>query len=183
MIRPRDLKEHNIPAEYLQRLYESGQMLRSGRGIYVLAASEMTENFSLVEACKRVPSGVVCLLSALRFHDIGTQNPFEVWIAITPKAHRPRVDYPPLRIVRFSGSALSEGVEEHQLSDGLLRVYNVPKTVADCFRYRNKIGLEAALEALRACWRERRATMDELWHYAKAARVSTVMKPYLESLV
>ncbi len=183
MIRPRDLKEFNIPAEYLQRLYESGEMQRSGRGIYMLADSEATENFSLVETCKRVPNGVICLLSALRFHNVGTQNPHEVWMAITPKAYRPKIDYPPLKIVRFSGSAMSEGIEEHLLGDGLLRVYNVPKTVADCFRYRNKIGLDVALEALRSCWRERRATMDELWHYARIARVSTVMKPYLETLV
>lgn len=182
MIRPRDLKELNIPVMYLQRLYESGEMQRSGRGVYVLATSEATENFSLVEACKRVPNGVTCLLSALRFHNVGTQNPHEVWMAIAPKAYRPKIDYPPLRIVRFSGPAMSEGIEEHLLGDGLLRVYNVPKTVADCFRYRNKIGLDVALEALRFCWRERRATMDELWHYARIARVATVMKPYLETL-
>jgi len=183
MIRPRDLKEFNIPAKYLQRLYERGEVYRSGRGIYILADAEITENFSLAEACKRVPHGVVCLLSALRFHQIGTQNPYEVWMAIDPKAHRPKLDYPPLRIFRFSGAALQEGVEEHRVSDGTIRVYNVPKTVADCFRYRNKIGIDVAIEALRECWRERRTTMDELWRYAAVARISTVIKPYLESLV
>jgi predicted transcriptional regulator of viral defense system len=183
MIRPQDLQEFHIPAKYLQRLYERGEVLRSGRGIYIPADAETTENFSFVEACKRVPNGVICLLSALRFHRIGTQSPYEVWMAIHPKAHLPRLDYPPLRIFRFSGSALTEGMEEHRVSDGTLRVYNIPKTVVDCFRYRNKIGLDVALEALRECWRERRATMDELWRYAAIGRVSTVMKPYLESLV
>ncbi|HZT41368.1 MAG TPA: type IV toxin-antitoxin system AbiEi family antitoxin domain-containing protein [Chthonomonadaceae bacterium] len=183
MIRSRDLKAHNIPHSYLQRLYERGLLQRSGRGIYVLTEAEPGEKFALAEVCKRVPQGVVCLLSALRFHEIGTQSPFEVWMAIHPKAHRPRVDYPPLRIVRFSGRALEEGVEEHSTSDGPVRVYNIPKTVADCFRYRNKIGLDVALEALRSCWRKRAATMDELWYYAAVDKVSTVMKPYLESLV
>ena len=183
MIRPRDLKEFNIPAEYLQRLYERGEVQRSGRGIYTLRDAETTENFSFAEACKRVPHGVICLLSALRFHQIGTQSPYEVWMAVHPKAHLPRLDYPPLRIFRFSGTALKEGVEEHQVSDGTFRVYNIPKTVADCFRYRNKIGLDVALEALQECWREQRTSMDELWRYAVLARVSTVMKPYLEGLV
>jgi len=183
MLRPRDLKEYNIPREYLQRLYKRGELLRSGRGIYVLADAEPTENYSFAEACKRVPHGVICLLSALRFHNLGTQSPFEVWMAINRKSSRPKVDYPPLHIVRFSGNALTEGVEEHIVADGTVRVYNVPKTVADCFRYRNKIGLDVALEALRSCWRERAATMDELWHYATLVKVSTVMKPYLEALV
>src|SRR5207247_1639908 len=142
-----DLKARNIPRSYLQRLYERGQLLRSGRGIYILAEAELSENYSLAEACKRVPHGVVCLLSALRFHNLGTQSPFEVWMAIHPKAARPKVDYPPLRIVRFSGAALSEGIEEHRVAEGTVRGYNVPKTVDDCFGYRNKIGLDVALDA------------------------------------
>lgn len=183
MLRPRDLQPYNIPREYLQRLYEHGELHRIGRGIYVLAESEPGENYSLAEACKRVPKGAICLLSALRFHNLGTQNPFEVWMAIPRRASRPQIDYPPLRIVRFSGKVLEEGIEEHSTPDGPVRVYNIPKTVADCFRYRNKIGLDVALEALRSCWRKRAATMDELWHYAAVDKVSTVMKPYLESLV
>jgi predicted transcriptional regulator of viral defense system len=182
LIRPHDLQARNIPRVYLQRLYERGLLQRSGRGIYMPADAELTESFSLAEACKRVPHGGVCLLSALRFHNLGTPNPFEVWMAIPPKAHRPKVDYPPLRIVRFSRQALSEGVEEHPVVEGVVRVCNVFKTVVDCFRYRNKIGLAVALESLRSCWRERQATMDELWRYAAAVRVSRVMRPYLEAL-
>jgi predicted transcriptional regulator of viral defense system len=182
ILRPSDLKIHGISRMTLQRLYERGELLRSGRGIYVLADSEPTENLSLAEACKRAPNGVICLLSALRFHSLGTQNPHNVWLAIPQKARRPQIEYPPLRIVRFSGPALSEGMEEHRTSDGLIRVYGVAKTVADCFRYRNKIGLDVSLEALRECRRERRATTDELWHYAQVDRVSTVMRPYLEAI-
>ena len=182
MVRPRDLKERNIAPVYLQRLLEKGLLVRSGRGIYLLAGLDFTENYSLAEACKRVPHGVVCLLSALRFHEIGTQNPSQVWMAIHPKAHRPRLDFPPVHIVRFSGPALTEGIEEHSTAEGIVRVYNVPKTIADCFRYRNKIGLDIALEALRDCWSRRRASIDELWHYAKIVKIATVMRPYLETL-
>ena len=182
MIRPQDIAALDIHPMYLQRLYERGELTRLGRGVYVLADADYSQNISLAEACKRVPHGVVCLLSALQFHDLGTQNPHQVWMAIHPKKGIPRIGYPPLHVVRFSGSVLSEGVEEHKTSDGLVRVYSIAKTVADCFRYRNKIGLEVALEALRECRRERRATLEELWHFAAVDKVSTVMRPYLESV-
>lgn len=181
MVRPRDLASLNIPRMSLQRLYQNGQVERSGRGVYVLAEREYTQHLSLAEACKRVPHGVICLLSALQFHNIGTQNPHQVWMAIPLTKDRPQIDYPPLRIVHFSGPALTEGLEEHRTNDGLIRVYGVAKTVADCFRYRNKIGLDVALEALRECRRERRATMDEIWKYATMGRVASVMRPYLEA--
>jgi predicted transcriptional regulator of viral defense system len=142
----------------------------------------VSERYSLAEACKRVPQGVVCLLSALAFHDLSTQAPFEVWMAIHTKARSPHFEYPPLRIVRVSGPALTEGVEEHAVEEGTVRVYGVAKTVVDCFRYRYKIGLDVALEALRECRRDRRATMDEIWHYAKMRHVANVMRPYLEAL-
>lgn len=182
MIRPQDIAAHGIHPMYLQRLYERGELVRLSRGVYVLAEAEYSQNISLAEACKRVPQGVVCLLSALQFHNVGTQNPHQVWVAIHPKKGVPRMEYPPLRVVRYSGQVLSEGVEEHKTSNGLVRVYGIAKTVADCFRYRNKIGLEIALEALRECRRERRATLDDLWHFAAVDKVSTVMRPYLESV-
>lgn len=182
MVRPRDVTAQGIPRMYLQRLYERGELQRLGRGVYVLADADYTQNFSLIEACKRVPHGVVCLLSALQYHQLGTQIPHQVWMAIHPKKDKPQIQYPPLRIVRFSGLSLAEGVEEHRTESGSIRVYNVAKTVADCFRYRNKIGLDVALEALRECRRERRATLDELWYYAKVDRLSTVMRPYLEAV-
>lgn len=156
--------------------------MRSGRGLYSLADTNLTENHSLAEACKRVPNGTVCLLSALCFHGLTTQAPFEVWLAIDHKARPPKDDILSLRIVYMSGEALNAGVELHQVEGVTVRVYNQAKTVADCFKYRHKIGLDVALEALRQCWRERRCTMDELWHKAKICRVANVMRPYLESL-
>ena len=129
-----------------------------------------------------MPKGVVCLLSALSFHELTTQAPFEVWLAIGEKAWRPRLEYPPLRIVHFSKTALNTGVQEHQIEGVNVHVYSPAKTVADCFKYRNKIGLDVAIEALRECRQARHCTMDDLWHYAGICRVRNVMRPYLESL-
>jgi predicted transcriptional regulator of viral defense system len=125
---------------------------------------------------------VLCLLSALRFHDLTTQQSSDVWLAIPHKAHAPRFDYPPLRIVRMSGASMSEGVETVDVAGTQVRVFGVAKTVADCFKYRNKIGLDVALEALREAWNGKRATMDELWRYAEICRVANVMRPYLEAV-
>lgn len=183
VLRPRDLKAYGIPREYLRRLHQGGLVDRSSRGLYRTPDAELTLSHSLAEACKRVPHGVVCLLSALRFYELTTQAPFEVWMAIAPKARRPKLSYPPLRIVRFSGESLRAGVEEHQVEGVLVRVYGPAKTVADCFKYRNKIGIDVAIEALRDFWREQRAAMDELWRYAQICRVAKVLRPYLESLI
>jgi predicted transcriptional regulator of viral defense system len=182
VLRPRDLDPYNIPRTYLSRLCAAGKLQRIGRGLYVLPGNGATEHHSLAEACKRVPKGVVCLLSALSFHELTTQAPFEVWLAIGEKAWRPRLEYPPLRIVHFSKAALTAGVEEHQIEGVNVHVYSPAKTVADCFKYRNKIGLDVAIEALRECRRARHCTMDDLWHYAAICRVRNVMLPYLESL-
>lgn len=183
VLRPRDLAAHGIPREYLRRAIDRGIVVREARGLYVLPDSNATENHTLAQACKRVPSGVVCLLSALRFHDLTTQAPSAAWLAIGPKVRRPRVSNIRMRFFRFSGSALSEGVESHIVEGVSVNVYDPAKTVADCFKYRNKIGLDVALEALRETWRERRASMDDLWRFAKVCRVANVMRPYMESLV
>ncbi|MCL7455374.1 MAG: AbiEi antitoxin N-terminal domain-containing protein, partial [Anaerolineae bacterium] len=149
VLRPRDLDAHGIPRIYLSRLCERGLLQRVGRGLYVLPNADVSEHHTLAEAGKRVPHGVVCLLSALRFHGLTTQSPSEVWLAIANKAWRPQVDYPPLRFVRFSERTLEAGVEEHSIEGVHVRVYNPAKTVADCFKYRNKIGLDTAVEALK----------------------------------
>ena len=164
-------------------MHRQGLLIRTARGVYRLAGSDNDEHSSLAEVCKRVPKGVVCLISALHYHQLGTQMPGEVWLAIDNKAQRPKIDYPPLHIVRFSGDALSEGVERHPSAGGEVRVYSIAKTVCDCFKFRNKIGLDVALEALRDAWQTKRVTMDELWHFAKLLRQANVMRPYLESLV
>jgi predicted transcriptional regulator of viral defense system len=148
----------------------------------VLADAAPDEHQSLLEACKRVPHGVVCLLSALRFHGLTTQAPFEVGLGIDAKARLPKVEYPPLRIVRFSGPALSEGVEEHVIRSVTVRVTSPARTVVDCFKYRHKVGLDVALEALRDCRQKRKATVDELHRVAQARRMANVMRPYLEAL-
>ena len=181
--RSHEIEAMGISREYLRKLYAQGIVQRVGYGLYSLSDVELTEHRTMVEACKRVPHGVVCLLSALRFHDLTTQLPFEIWLAIDRKAWRPRESSIPLRIVRFSGPALVAGVDEHKIEGVRVRVYNLAKTVADCFKYRNKIGLDVALEALREGWRERRFTMDDLWRYGKICRVANVMRPYLEALV
>lgn len=182
LIRPCDLLPLGIQRVSLTRAVRRGQLERVGRGLYGLPGRKVSAQGSLAEVSLRVPKGVVCLLSALRFHGLTTQAPFEVWLAIENKAIAPKLDYPPLRIVRFSGDALTEGVEEHIVDGVTIRVTGVAKTVADCFKFRNKIGLDVALEALREAWHEKRMTSDDIWRYAKVCRVANVMRPYLESL-
>ncbi|MGD2087494.1 MAG: type IV toxin-antitoxin system AbiEi family antitoxin domain-containing protein [Candidatus Aminicenantes bacterium] len=181
ILRPRDLDSYGIPREYLRRLYRKGFIDKIGRGLYSLRDTNITEHHSLVEVCKKIPHGTICLLSALHFHELTTQLPFEVWIAIDNKARKPKQENLALRVVRFSGDALNAGVEEHIIENVKIRVYNPAKTVADCFKYRNKIGLDVALEALRDCRDKKQCTIDQLWEYAQICRVSNVMRPYLES--
>jgi predicted transcriptional regulator of viral defense system len=184
ILHARDLKAQGIPREYLWQLQQKGLLERAGRGIYRQLNWKVTENHSLVEAAQRVPCGVICLLSALRFHGLTTQAPFEVWVTIDRKAHRPNSSrdehLTPLNIVCFSGEARTNGIEEHTLEGVTVKIYNPAKTVADCFKYRNKIGIDVAIEALHDCSRQRRASADELWHYAKICRVANVMRPYME---
>ena len=182
VLRPRDLKEIGISGVYLNKLHAEGVLDRPSRGLYTLADTEPSEHRTIAEASKLVPHGIICLLSALRFHDLTTQSPFEVWLAIEEKARLPNIEYPPLRIVRFSGAALSFGVQEHDVEGVKVHVYSPAKSVADCFKYRNKIGLDVAIESLRHCYQHRRASMDELWKAAKVCRMTKVMRPYLEAV-
>jgi predicted transcriptional regulator of viral defense system len=182
-LRPRDLAGQAIPPDYLDRLYRRGLIERIGRGLYAWPDAEISEHHSLAEAVRQVPRGVVCLLTALRFHGLTTQSPHAVWLALPPKAWAPKVAFPKVRLVRFSGPALTEMVQKHVIEGVAVPVYTAAKTVADCFKYRNKVGQDVALEALRDCWRSRKATMDELWSAARICRMANVMRPYLESLV
>ena len=183
LVRSRDVEALGIPRESLLRLYRQGALVRPARGVYALADSSVTEHHTLAVAVKLVPRGVVCLLSALRFHTLTTQDPHEIWMAIDFKARKPSIEYPRLRVVRFSGRALVEGVETHVIEGIEVRVYSAAKTVADCFKYRNKIGVDVAIEALRNALRTRKATVDEIHRFAKLCRVANVMRPYLESAV
>ena len=182
IVRARDLDAAGIPRNYLTRLVRRGQLQKLGRGVYAAVSLPASEHISLFEVSRRVPKAVICLLSALRFHEIGTQVPHEVWIAIHVKAWTPRIDSPAVRIFRFSGDALNFGIEKKRINGLEIRVFSPAKTVADCFKFRHKIGMDVALEALRDCYRQKKASMNELWEAAKICRVANVMKPYLESL-
>lgn len=182
LIRPRDLERCHIPRRVLYLLAHTGELVRVGRGLYRLPEADFTENHSFAEVAARVPNGVICLLSALRFHELTTELPSEVWVALGPKTWSPTFKRPRLRVVRFSGAALREGVETHDIEGVPVRMYSVAKTIADCFKFRNKIGTSVAAEALRQAWATRRVSADELWTHAVHCRVTNVMRPYLENL-
>lgn len=182
VLRSRDLESLGIWRATLGKLVESGVIERVGRGLYALPESDIGEHHTLAEVGKRVPKGIICLVSALRFHGLTTQQSPDVWLAIDGKAREPKLDSVSLRIVRPSGEALLAGREEHIIEGVKVSIYCPAKTVADCFKFRNKIGLDVALEALRETWRAKRCPMDELVRYARVCRVENVMRPYLESL-
>lgn len=182
VLRVKDLRSRGIHPEYLRRLYHKGLFVRMGRGLYRLANAGVSENITLTAVAKRIPNGVICLLSALRFHRIGTQNPPAIWVALKLRAAYPRGKDLPIRVVRFSASSHALGVETHLLDGVPVRITLPAKTVVDCFKYRNKIGLDVALEALKECIRMRKATPADIWKYAKVCRVANVMRPYLEAI-
>jgi len=180
ILRSRDLTQLGIPRMTLTRLVRTGLLLKLARGLYMHPEAELTEHHSLAEACKLVPHGVICLLSALRFHGMTTQAPHEVWMAIDRKARKPQTDSLALRIVRFPIQALRLGIERHEIEGVDVVLTSPARTVVDCFRYRNKVGLDVAVEALRDYRRMKAGTIDELWEAAGLRRVRTVMRPYLE---
>lgn len=181
VLRPIDLETHGIPRVVLTRMLSAGQLERIGRGLYRLP-SPGTEHESLVAIATKVPQAVFCLLTALQFHELTTQLPRQVWIAMPRGSHTPKIDYPPVRMVQFTGEAYSAGVEEVERDHAKLRVYCAAKTVADCFKHRNRIGLDVALEALKDARARKKATTDQIWRYAKICRVANVMRPYLEAI-
>jgi len=183
VVRPRDLTERGLPKDYLYILEKEGVIERVGRGLYQWPDKDLGRHQSLAEVSKLAPKAVIALLSALNYHNMTTQNPHIIWMAIDGKAWRPEISYPPVRFVTMSGEALHSGVEDHLIDGVLIKVFSPAKTVADCFKYRNKVGLDVALEALREGWSARKFTMDELLRYAEIDRVKKVMQPYIESLV
>jgi predicted transcriptional regulator of viral defense system len=182
VLRPRDLGPHRIPRAVLGRLERQGKIRRISRGLYETTESDPTEHLDLIEVSKRVPNGIVCLISALNFHEMTTQMPCEVWMAIDVKAYKPKIDRPSVRFVRFSGEALVHGVETHDVQGVPLRVTSPAKTVADCFKYRNKVGVDVAAEALKEFFRKRKGKRDDLWKAAEVCRVTNVMRPFLEAI-
>lgn len=182
VLRAADVREQGWSPQLLIRLHQAGRLHRLGRGLYALPDAEVTEHQTLIEVCQRVPKAVLCLLSALQWHEIGTQLPHEVWIALPEGTQAPALGYPALRITRLRGAAYSDGILTVTEHGAPIRVYSAAKTVTDCFKFRNKIGLDVALEALKDAWRSRKVTMDELGQFAKINRVERVMQPYLEAI-
>jgi len=182
LVRSSELERKGISRSELKRLNERGVVERIARGVYALPGAVLTEHHSLAEASSLVPGGVICLLTALRFHGLTTQNPFEVWMAIEAKAWRPKRAGLKLRIVHFSGRSFRQGVDEHNIAGVRIRVYCAAKTVADCFKFRNKIGIDVAVEALKDYSRLHRGGANELARFARICRVSRVMQPYLDAI-
>jgi predicted transcriptional regulator of viral defense system len=182
VFRARDFVMAGYPREYLRRLVAREQVRQISRGLYASASFEGNEHQTLVEVAKRVPAGVVCLVSALSFHQLGTQLPSKVWLALAIGANYPRIRDMPVRFCKFSQATYALGIEEHHLPGGTVRVYSPAKTVADCFKFRNKIGIDVAIEALSDCLRKRRAAVTQLNEFATACRVAKVMRPYLEAM-
>lgn len=175
--------EAEVHSQELTRLVREGVLERVARGTYRVTDRPVTEHHALAVVAAAAPQAVICLLSALSFHGIGTQVPFEVWVAVEGRSRRPAVRDLPLRVARFTGASFREGIEVHPIEGQQVRIYGAAKTLADLFKYRQKIGLDVALEALRDAWQRRLVTMDEIDHYARICRVHRVMRPYLEALV
>jgi predicted transcriptional regulator of viral defense system len=182
IVRTRDARALGIPPNYLGRLVHKGLLKKVRRGLYASPTFSKAENATFVEAASQLPKGVVCLLSALRFHDLTTQSPRDVWMAIGQKSWAPKNSSISIRLVRMSGQSLSFGIKEYKIAGTMVHVFNPAKTVADCFKFRNKIGLDVAIEALRESRRRKKVSMDELWAAAKVCRVANVIRPYMESL-
>lgn len=182
LLRARDARKRGVPTVVLTRLVAAGRLERIGRGVYAIPDADISAHRTLAEAVIRVPRGVICLLSALRMHEIGLQMPSQVWLALPHKLKPPRLEYPQLRIVRMSGPALTSGIERRIVDGVPVPVFSAAKTVVDCFKYRNKIGTDVAVEALREGWRARKFKLADIWRYARICRVANVMRPYLEAL-
>ena len=178
-----DVRAQGWSPQLLIKLERSGKLQRVTRGLYGLPDSQVSTHQSLIEVCRRVPKAVICLLSALQFHEIGTQLPFEVWIALPEATQTPALDNPALRIARLRGEAYSEGIETIVEHGSTIRIYSLAKTITDCFKFRHKVGLDVALEALKDAWRQRKLDMNQITHFARINRVEKVMQPYLETVV
>ena len=182
IMRLAELREAGVSAATVSRMERDGEVIRLSRGLYQLPDATLDVSHSLAEAAKRTPKGVVCLVSALAFHGLTDQLPSKVWMAIGKKDWAPKPDGAPIRVVRFTESLLAEGVETHMIEGVSVKVFDVAKTVTDCFRHRNKVGLSVAIEGLQETLRQRKATPAEIARQAERGGVSTVIRPYLEAL-
>ena len=180
--RPRDAAELGVDSRGLRRLLDDGSVERVARGLYRLAEAEPTEHYSLAAVCTRVPSAIICLLSALSVHGLGAQLAREVWIAIPHKARTPRLPELPVKVVRFSGASMRYGVRSAAFEGVPARITSPARTVVDCFRFRRLVGKDVALEALGDALRERKASADQIWRAAEVCRAKSLVGPVLEVL-
>lgn len=183
LVNAADIEASGISRNYLYMLHKEGLLYKTTRGLYRVADALITENSGYIEMSKKVPRAVVCLVSSLNFHQITTQIPHEIWIALPRGSWRPVSAYPPVNVTFMSGKAYEFGIEEHIVNDSVIKVYSLSKTVADCFKFRNKIGLDIALEALKESLRSGRVSVDEIMEAAKVCNIANTMKPYLEATV
>jgi predicted transcriptional regulator of viral defense system len=175
--------ELGIPKHILYQMVEKGELVREAQGIYRLDETGPLGNPDSVQISLRVPRAVICLISALYFHELTTQIPHQVHIALPRDVKTPKVDYPPIKAFHFSGESYHSGIEEHTLDGVRVKIYSKEKTVADCFKFRNKIGVNIALEALKDYLNQPRPNIQLIMDYARVNRVEKIMRPYLESLV
>lgn len=182
LLRGSDLVEIAVPRVVLARMTSKGLLERVAQGIYREPGALGSEYESLATIAIKSPQAVFCLLTALQFHELTTQLPRQVWIAMPRGSHTPKIHYPPIKLVQFANEAYVEGVEVVERDKVKLRVYCVAKTIADCFKHRNKIGIDVAIEALRDALSQKKVSADDLWYYAKICRVANVMRPYLEAV-
>ncbi|MEN3939712.1 type IV toxin-antitoxin system AbiEi family antitoxin domain-containing protein [Prosthecobacter sp. SYSU 5D2] len=183
VFRARDLAAVGVPRYRLKELVEAGALRKTGRGLYMPQSADITENHSLVQLAARCPKAVVCLLTALRFHDLTTENPEVIYVLLPKGVKRPRITSPQLDVTWASGESYLHGIEEHLMSGVKVKITSAAKTVADCFKYRNKVGTAVAAEALRDAWQKKKASSEELWQAAKVCRMTNIMRPYFEMLV
>lgn len=181
ILKTSDILDAGLHHETLRRMCEEGILEKTNRGFYKLTNLEISIYHDFAMASTKAPKGVICLLSALLYHEISTQLPPVVWMAFKRPARVPNLEYPKLKVVLFSESSMAEGIDIHTLENVPIKITNPAKTIADCFKFRNKVGLEATLDALREGLKEKKCTRDEIWHYAKINRVTQVIKPYLEA--
>jgi predicted transcriptional regulator of viral defense system len=181
IMRTSEILKLGIHPRTLYQMRESGELVELSRGVYRLAELPELENSDLVAVSKRVPNGVICLVSALSFHNLTTEIPHEVYLAIPQGKEKPNIDYPPTRVFNFSTDSFENGIEEHNFDGNLIKVYSREKTIADCFKFRNKIGLDVAIEGLKRCLANK-GSRTKILEFARICRVEKIIRPYLEAI-
>jgi len=183
IIRTREALALGIHRRTLYSLRDEREIVPVTRGLYRIAEMEIPAQVNMVDIAKKVPKGVICLLSVLSFHELTTQMPHQIWIAIDRKARKPKIAYPPVRVFHFSGASFAEGVETHSIMKQKVQIYSGAKTVIDCFRWKNEVGLDVAIEAAKDYLSRRDSIPSKLMEYAQACKVEKLVRPYLEALV